>query len=135
MSSQSTPTAMSAAIPSGKAVVPEFDREMANTRKILECVPEERLAWKPHEKSMTLGQLASHVADLLSFGASVLEKDGVNRTGPSAPAAASRQELLERFDRNLDKARGLMAQATNDIDEGAYSHGVFAWDPSVPRRQ
>ena len=42
--------------------LPEFDQEMANTRKTLERIPEDKLDWKPHEKSMTLGRLAGHLA-------------------------------------------------------------------------
>ena len=46
---------------------PEFDREMTTTRKVLERVPNESLAWKPHAKSFSLGELASHVAALPTF--------------------------------------------------------------------
>ena len=46
------------------ALVPEFDHEMTTTRKLLERVPEEKFEWKPHAKSMSLGQLAQHVATL-----------------------------------------------------------------------
>jgi uncharacterized damage-inducible protein DinB len=42
----------------------EFDEEIPSTRRMLERVPEANFTWKPHEKSMTLGRLASHVADL-----------------------------------------------------------------------
>src|ERR1022692_1192793 len=51
-------------MPMSQALLPEFDHEMANTRKALERVPEEKFGWKPHEKSMTLGRLATHVAEL-----------------------------------------------------------------------
>jgi hypothetical protein len=46
------------------SLIPEFDHEMATTRKVLERVPEERFDWKPHEKSFSLGVLAKHVATL-----------------------------------------------------------------------
>ena len=46
------------------ALLPEFDHEMTVTRKLLERVPDDKLEWKPHPKSMTLGQLASHIAML-----------------------------------------------------------------------
>jgi len=45
-------------------LLPEFDNEMASTRKILERVPADKGAWKPHEKSFSLGHLAQHVARL-----------------------------------------------------------------------
>ena len=53
------------------ALLPEFDHEMATTRRLLERLPEAEFAWKPHEKSMALGQLAGHIANtvvvLLAF--------------------------------------------------------------------
>ena len=55
------------------ALLPEFDHEMANTRKTLERVPEDRLSWKPHPKSGTMGWLATHVANI-SFVASASSK-------------------------------------------------------------
>jgi uncharacterized damage-inducible protein DinB len=47
------------------ALFAEFEKEMANTRKILECVPDDRFAWTPHEKSSSLGKLANHLAALI----------------------------------------------------------------------
>jgi len=55
------------------SALPEFDQEVKNTRKLLACVPDGKFDYKPHEKSMTLGQLAAHVAenaDLLDFNPS-----------------------------------------------------------------
>ena len=45
-----------------ESLLPEFDQEVANTRKTLERIPNDKFAWKPHEKSMSLGNLASHLA-------------------------------------------------------------------------
>src|SRR4029079_2095748 len=50
-----------------ESLLTEFDAEMASTRKLLERVPEAKSDWKPHEKSKSLGDLATHVANLLSF--------------------------------------------------------------------
>ncbi len=49
-----------------EALLPEFDQEMANTRKTLERVPDDKLGWKPHEKSGTMGWLAGHLANIPS---------------------------------------------------------------------
>src|SRR5689334_9588611 len=49
------------------ALLPEFDHEMATTRKTLERVPEEKLGWKPHPKSSSLGQLSSHIVNMLGW--------------------------------------------------------------------
>ena len=56
------------------ALLPEFDHEMAVTRKLLERVPEDRFAWKPHAKSMSLVELSTHVATIPSWGAPTLNQ-------------------------------------------------------------
>ena len=58
-----------------KSLLPEFDEEMATTRKFLELVPDEKLGWKPHEKSMTMGQLAWHLSDMPSWCTSTFKQD------------------------------------------------------------
>ena len=66
--------------------LPEFAMEMAHTRKTLERVPEEKLAWKPHEKSMTLGRLAGHLAELPGLGVMGIRKDSLDFAPEGAPA-------------------------------------------------
>src|SRR5882672_7214080 len=58
-----------------QSLLPEFDQEMANTRKTLERVPDEKFAWKPHEKSMPMGNLAGHLANLPSWGTLTISSD------------------------------------------------------------
>ena len=50
-----------------QALLPEFEREMATTRKMLERFPEDKVEWRPHETCMTLGRLAGHVAELAGW--------------------------------------------------------------------
>jgi uncharacterized damage-inducible protein DinB len=93
-----------------EALLPEFDKEMAGTRKSLERVPDDRFDWKPHTKSMTLRQLAVHLATIPGWTTEVLEKASLDVAPPGAapykpPAVNSRKELLEIFDRNVAKAR------------------------------
>ena len=69
------------------ALLPEFDHEMATTRRLLDRVPEAKFSWKPHEKSMTLGQLSGHLANIpywcsATLDASVLDLDIRPRTTP-----------------------------------------------------
>ena len=88
----------------------EFDEEVANTRKMLERVPEASLSWKPHEKSMTLGRLASHVADLPNRAVSIITIDNFVRPANATPFAAnSAKELTERFDTACTEARKAIA--------------------------
>ena len=62
----------------GAAMLPEFDQEMANTRRTLERVPGEKFAWKPHEKSYSLKQLANHLARIPGWGAATLGTDSMD---------------------------------------------------------
>ena len=95
----------------------EFDHEMANTRKTLERVPDDKFGWKPHPKSGTMGWLATHVATLPNWAAETIEKDSFNLAPPGGtesprPAeAASRQELLARFEESVSKGRAAIASA------------------------
>ena len=72
-------------MPINQALLPEFEHEMATTRKALERVPEGKFAWKPHPKSMTLGRLASHVAEIPGWGMMTVERDSVDIAPPGAP--------------------------------------------------
>lgn len=97
------------------ALLPEYDHEMATTRKLLERVPDDRLAWKPHEKSMTLGRLAMHVAELPNWVEVALEHDGIDLDPGSyvAKSASSRQDLLAVFDKAVKDARALIVGRTD----------------------
>src|SRR5258707_7838777 len=80
--------------------LPEFDQEMANTRKTLERIPEDKLDWKPHEKSMTLGRLAGHLAELTGWTSATLKQDTFDFQPPGAPPyqpliPKSRKEVLD----------------------------------------
>jgi uncharacterized damage-inducible protein DinB len=91
------------------SLLPEFDREMTTTRRLLERVPEDRFAWKPHTKSMSLVELASHVATLPSWGAVTLNQAEIDMGGPTtSTAATSRADLLARFDKNVADTRAAL---------------------------
>jgi uncharacterized damage-inducible protein DinB len=102
-------------MPIAQMLLPEFDQEMANTRKMLERVPEDKLNYKPHEKSMTLGRLAGHVAEIPSLATGTLRQERMDFTGEGKPfAPASRKELLDSFDKFVAEARGLLAAASDE---------------------
>jgi len=89
--------------------LPEFDQEMALTRKVLERVPEDRLSWKPHPKSWTLAELATHVAWIGAWTSVTLQMPELDLASPTAPPspkpAATRADLLALFDGMLTVAR------------------------------
>jgi uncharacterized damage-inducible protein DinB len=103
-----------------ESLLPEFDHEMASTRKALERVPEDKLAWKPHERSMTLGRLASHVAELPGWASEMAGEDFFDVAPPDGQSkyralnAGSRQEILDAFDAGVREARGRIAAIGDD---------------------
>lgn len=93
----------------------EFDSEMARTRKTLERVPDGKFDWKPHQKSTAMGNLASHVVNLVGFGTMIFQVESVDVAKRTAqPVAKSRKELLETFDKNVKATRGALASAAPD---------------------
>jgi len=103
----------------GQALLPEFDQEMANTRRSLERVPEDKFGWKPHEKSMTMGRLATHLAELPGWALNAIEKDSLDLAPPGGPAyqpltASSRKEILAMFDNNVAAARVAISRVSDD---------------------
>jgi len=99
-----------------QALLPEFDQEMKLTRKALERVPDDKFDWKPHEKSMSMGKLAGHLAELPAFGTAMIMTEGLNfDKGDYKPAAVSnRAEVLALFDKSVAEAREAIAGATDD---------------------
>ena len=100
------------------SILPEFDQEMAATRKTLERVPDDKLDWKAHPKSNSIGWLAGHLAEIPGWVEGTLTQDSWDFSPPGAPpyrtpVAASREEALEIFDKNVAAARRAI-EATND---------------------
>lgn len=95
-----------------QSILPEFDNEMASTRKMLERVPDDKLDYKPDPKSMTLGRLASHVAEIVGWAISVFRDDEyVIMPDHKAFDTKSPTELLETFEKNMKDARAALADA------------------------
>ncbi len=96
-------------------LLPEFDQEVKSTRKLLECVPDGKFDYQPHEKSMTLGRLAAHVAEINSYVISTLKLERLDFTGEEKQVQpATRQELLDNFDKTAVEARELLSKATDE---------------------
>jgi uncharacterized damage-inducible protein DinB len=98
-----------------QSLLPEFDQEMANTRKVLERMPMDRYDWKPHEKSFSLGKLATHVAQLPSWAAMTLATDELDIGQPmEQPTPKTTEQLLELFDQSATQARASLAGAADE---------------------
>lgn len=98
------------------SLLPEFDQEMGNTRRALERVPMDRADWKPHPKSMALGRLAIHLAELPAWVVTTVGSDELNFAGGYNPSKAeTTQELLALFDKNVAEARAALAGAGDEV--------------------
>ena len=93
------------------SLLAELDQEMVTTRRVLERVPDLKLAWKPHAKSMSLGQLALHVATIPGAVAKFLISDRLDMDGVSfeQPAAKSASELLPALDESIKTAKEVLS--------------------------
>lgn len=116
--------------------LPEFDQEIANTRRMLALVPEDRFEYAPHTKSMKLGRLASHLAEMPRW-LTVTMTSEMLEPGPDMKGfnAATRTELLDEFDARAATARELLAAATDEELAVTWTfkyrgHVIFA----LPRR-
>jgi uncharacterized damage-inducible protein DinB len=99
-----------------QALLPEFDREMATTRKMLERFPEDKVEWRPHETCMTMGRLAGHVAELAAWTIPTLNQDKLEMDPNSyTPAVVkNRAESLKQFDETVKTARAAIASANDE---------------------
>jgi uncharacterized damage-inducible protein DinB len=102
-----------------ESLLSELNEESKGTRRILERVPEDRLDWRPHPKSMTLGELATHLANVASWTSLAMRQESFDmeppgETPPRQEALRSRQAILALFDRNLAAARDALSAASDE---------------------
>jgi len=98
-------------------ILPEFDHEIANTRKILERVPEGKPDYKPHEKSMAMDRLAGHLAEVPGWAKETILQDSIaiGQPGQGEPLKmTSRKQLLEEFDKRAAAGRAAIAGASDE---------------------
>jgi uncharacterized damage-inducible protein DinB len=103
----------------GSSLLPEFDQEMANTRKALERIPDDKFDWKPHEKSWAMGGLATHLANLPIWTVYTINQDSLDLAPPGGESLTvkekgSRREILEDFDKNVAAARAAIVGASDE---------------------
>ena len=91
----------------------EYDHEVGTTRKLLERLPVDHLAWKPHDKSMSLGGLATHLGSIPRWAGTILNEPFFDLAGapPSEEPRHSREEILALFDESTTQARGWMERS------------------------
>jgi uncharacterized damage-inducible protein DinB len=103
-------------IPAAQMLIAEMESEAATTRRVLERVPDERLDWRPHPKSMSLGQLAHHVASIPGAIAGLGERDSLDATTVDfEPARAeSAAALVPTLEGSVAAARAFLAGLTEE---------------------
>jgi uncharacterized damage-inducible protein DinB len=87
------------------SILMEIEQEAQTTKRVLDRVPEDKLAWKPHPKAFSLGQLALHIASVPGSVAAAAVPDTMEAPNFSHPEAKSRQEVLDTFSKSLESAK------------------------------
>jgi uncharacterized damage-inducible protein DinB len=106
-------------MPVADTFLPEFDQEMATTRRVLERVPSEQATWKPHAKSFSLGHLAQLLAWMPGWIATTLKETELNLLGGTGYSIEKTETLLALFDKNVAEARAALAAASDpDLQVG-----------------
>ena len=107
---------MSGTTPLKQLLFADFDQELATTRRVLERIPDDKLGWKPHEKSMALGGLGTHLANLVRWQVSMLRQDDYDfaANAPRMNAMESREALLAFFDANVADLRGALEELSDE---------------------
>jgi uncharacterized damage-inducible protein DinB len=99
----------------GESMLPEFDTEMATTRRLIERVPTDKGQWKPHPKSFAMGHLTQLVARMPAWITMALKKSTLDLGEFTGYSFETTETLLAEFDRNVAEARKTLATAT-DVD-------------------
>src|SRR4051794_26236734 len=94
----------------------EFDHEIATTRRLLERIADDRLPWKPHDKSMSLGGLATHLGNLPNWGSIILNQPSFDLADapPNIEPKTSRADVLAFFDESTQRTRTAMDKPEPD---------------------
>jgi uncharacterized damage-inducible protein DinB len=92
------------------ALLADYDHEMGTTRRLLERVPDDKLAWRPHDKSRSMGDLATHVSRIPSWGGIILNGQSFDLSDapPDEAALASRRAILASFNETSARTRASM---------------------------
>lgn len=99
----------------------ELTEEAPETRRMLALVPADKMDWQPHSKSMTIGHLATHLADIASWISAMLEKNEWDMAADPEPAPCENTEvLLKKFDDNVQQSQSTLSHATDAILEDSW---------------
>jgi len=105
----------------------EFDHEAQTTRKHFERLPEDKLDWRPHEKSFTAIALAAHITELVGWTDAIINRDGLDFDPATYKPyrATSAADLLRTFDDNVEKSKQALAAANDETLQQPWSFKVM----------
>jgi uncharacterized damage-inducible protein DinB len=89
-----------------ESILMELDQEAQTTKRVLDRIPDDKLSWRPHPKSFSLGQLALHIASVPGGVTTIAMQDTSEVPNFTQPEAKSRQEILDTFSKSLESAKG-----------------------------
>ncbi|GMR21692.1 MAG: DinB family protein [Acidobacteriota bacterium] len=91
-------------------MIGEFSHEATGTRKMLERLPDDKFSWKPHEKSMTMGRLATHLAEIPEWAETIVNHESFDMAAAdNKPKELGKAEILELFDKNVENFKKVMS--------------------------
>lgn len=116
-------------MPLSASLLPQFDQVVEGTRKLLESIPDDRLDWKPHEKSYTIGELGSHLANIPGWTTPTITQDELDMAPPDAgdDAPAVQEEfdssaaMVAALDESAADARAAMEDASDETLNGMWT--------------
>ena len=106
--------------PMVEAVLKEFRAEVPVTRRLLERVPGDKLGWKPHAKSRSLGELAAHIAGIAGMAERIVTTDAFAPGSASPLKLNSVEEIRERFEQNVRNAEAALSEMTDEAAAGKW---------------
>ena len=101
-----------------QSLLPELDQEAGTTHKLLERVPADKFDWKPHERSMTMGRLATHIAEMVGWISTTLTTEKLDFAPPGGQPMApyvpkTTADLVAYFEKNVADAHAALVKATD----------------------
>ncbi|HSQ44103.1 MAG TPA: DinB family protein [Ginsengibacter sp.] len=103
-------------MPANDALLAELKHEAANSRKMIERIPSDKLEWRPHEKSMTIGRLATHIASIPIWFDRIISADEFDfaTANLSSETPGNTEAILELFDKRLEAAVKILESASDE---------------------
>src|SRR5438876_11166594 len=107
-------------VPAVESILVELREEVPATRRVLERIPTDKLSWKPHEKSRSLGELAMHVANLPGLAERIANSDEMTPGAVPPPVAKSAADIRERFEQTTKAAESALSDMSEKTAFGEW---------------